>query len=398
MNEILIARALSEGRYEWVHISGKIISVYPENGDIGALTAAAGPRPVTLIMDGRDVHVLEVSIPAKSYRQAKQAAPFAIEDDVADDLEKLHVVCSRSETSGKRAVAVIGRQLIEENIEVLRTANINIEKIIPDFLALPRRDDCWSVMQLDDRVLVRTGEEYGFSCDGELLATLLERLELESPLGIDIYGMAVPIPLPNLPPIQQHRVEGAEMVFLAATVMSSNLLDVLPDRYRAVAHFGKQGLKITTIFLVLALILHLGLSWRTSQRLSSEVARLRSDESTLLKQSFPEISRVVNAELQAQQVLTELRAHRGNDSGVLEILHLVGQSMRNGTNQGLELSGINYADGVVNLRITASDIASLERFSGALKSSLQVDVVNVEAGQGNVVGSLRLQALAGGKT
>lgn len=52
---------------------------------------SAVPKIATLFVDGRDALGLQVNLPARNEKEALRAAPFAIEDDVAEAVDDIHV-------------------------------------------------------------------------------------------------------------------------------------------------------------------------------------------------------------------------------------------------------------------------------------------------------------------
>ena len=395
MSNTLVARALGAGAYEWVRGGREDHLGHPERGDAAALTAAAQSRSVSLLVDGREVRVLEASIPARSQRQAQQAAPFAIEEEVADELAQLHVVCGAIGASGKRAVAVIRQDTVRVLVEPMVAAGAQIAKLLPDFLTLPHRPEYWSLLLDDTRILVRTGPQQGFASDLDLFDCLAARLVSEPrPIGLDLFGECpVPGALLDIPQ-HRHALPHGTLKLLATGAEGAHTLDVLPPNYRANLHHRAGGLRLAAGFLLLALGVHAGFLVHDTQRLDAALVSARAAQAVLMARAFPEITRVVNAEIQATQAVTELRAQRGQSLPVLTMLHIIGGALRL-EGDTLSLENLNYADGILSLRLAAPDIASLERYREALKPQVQVDVVAVEARGTGVGGSLRVQSARG---
>jgi type II secretory pathway component PulL len=77
--------------HQWVcvAVSGHL-SEAPGSGDDQALLAAAEGRRVALVVPGSDVLQTLVVVPAGSESRQAQIIPYALEDQVAEDLESLH--------------------------------------------------------------------------------------------------------------------------------------------------------------------------------------------------------------------------------------------------------------------------------------------------------------------
>ncbi|MSR14268.1 MAG: hypothetical protein EXR86_06810 [Gammaproteobacteria bacterium] len=90
-NRVVVARRSKDEPYEWLSNAYDAAGdAAVEVGDADVLVRHADGAGVLMLVNGSDVRVLEVTIPARSNRQA---APFAVEDEIADDIEDLHIVC-----------------------------------------------------------------------------------------------------------------------------------------------------------------------------------------------------------------------------------------------------------------------------------------------------------------
>ncbi len=395
MSNPWVVRALGEDLYEWNRSGRAAQASLSERGNRQAMLAAA-QAPLTLLVDGRAVRTLEAAIPARSQRQAQQAAPFAVEEELADDLEQLQVVCGFLAANGKRAVAVVGQAFLRNALEPFTADGAQLARMLPDYLALPQRVGHWSVLKDGARLLVRTGAQAGFACDLTLFDSLANRLgQDQRPRGLDLFGdVTVPGVFSDLPQ-QQHALPQGVLALLAQGVSEANALDLRPAHYRSDGRQRAGGLRVAAVLGLLALGVHLGFGLRETHGLQAALAATRTAQAATMRNAFPAITRVVNAEVQAAQGVAELRGHAGATVSALELLHRVGRGMRMAETPTLALETLNYADGILSVRLAAPDIASLEHYSEALKPFVQVEVVAVEARENGVGGSLRVQPVRG---
>lgn len=392
MSNAVVARALGEAQYEWVRGSDSGTFAVAERGDAGALAAATRQSPLALLIDGRELRLAAATIPAKARRQAALAAPFAVEDDVAEDLEALHVVCGDPQgDTGRRAVAVARLDSLRELLAPLGAAGVSVARMVPDCLALPYTPGHWSLLREDDRVLVRSGAQTGFAIETALLDALLARLDAaEYPSALDVYGETpVPAALSGLP-VARHPLPQGALACLAGGATREHTLDLLPEAFRP--RRGQRGLWVGGALLAAALVLHLGMLWRDTARLTTELDRVRAEQQQIMQTAFPEITRIVNAELQASQAVATLREQAGGGLSALDMLHTAGRALVAEEAGRFVLEGVNYADGVLNLRVRGPDVEALERFSAGLAGAVDAEVVTVEARPDGALASLRLQA------
>ena len=101
--------------------------------------------------------------------------PYAVEDQIVDDIETLHFALSPAPQDGKFIVAAVETRLIDYWDNALKAAGILAETMIPDVLGLIDSNESWSVLLESDRALVRTPQGM-FSSDIENLPLMLNNI------------------------------------------------------------------------------------------------------------------------------------------------------------------------------------------------------------------------------
>ena len=97
----------------------------PETGPLAEALAVASGRRVGLIAPSGDVLLTEVELPPKSGVRPQQLVAYALEEQLAADIETLHfAVGPRDEASGRTAVAVVTRALMSRWLEEFAAAGI----------------------------------------------------------------------------------------------------------------------------------------------------------------------------------------------------------------------------------------------------------------------------------
>ncbi|MGD9604033.1 MAG: type II secretion system protein GspL [Gammaproteobacteria bacterium] len=389
MSSAILARVAAGGEYEWIRCAERGAVV--ERGSAPELASAAGPRSVAVALDGRCVRTLQAVIPARSQRQAEQAAPFAIEEDLAEDPEHLQVACGRAGEGGRRGIAVIRQAVLDEVLGPLAAQGVNVASAFPEFLAVPHRPGHWSLLFDTSRVLVRTGPDQGFACDPVLLERMLARHDPAAlPSAVDVFGEGTLPPLLAHLPRHMHPLPRGALGLLAEEGTDTPVLELLPVRFRARAGFRGAGAGWAVGLLALAVVIHAGFLWRDLRTAERALDEVRTAQAALMREAFPEIPKIVNAEVQAFQVVKELGGRRTTVWSALQALHQVGAAMRRDGDAALRLDQFNYADGVANFRVAAPDIAAIEQLRERLEGDVQVDVVRVETRDSGVAGTLRL--------
>lgn len=118
--------------------------------------ASAGPRGRDLIVfvPPVDVSVHRVSIPAKTERDARRAAPFSIEDDLAQSPDDVHIALAPVGPDQLRTVLAVDAGLMTEWIDTLEKNGIGDAALVAPQSLLPESD---VVVQTGEAVFGRVG-------------------------------------------------------------------------------------------------------------------------------------------------------------------------------------------------------------------------------------------------
>ncbi|MDX1607474.1 MAG: type II secretion system protein GspL, partial [Candidatus Competibacterales bacterium] len=185
----LLIRPLDELRFEWS--DGETMA----SGEDEALATAVGNRHLVLAVPGERVTLTAVQAPRRNRGAWRKALPYALEDQLVEDVEQLHFALGAEAADGHTPVAVLRRAELTRWLERLRAQGLEPRAAIPDCLLLPLPEGHWSLLADGDHIRVRTGAAAGFVADPDSLGPLLELARREGePAGIVIYGEVPPLP------------------------------------------------------------------------------------------------------------------------------------------------------------------------------------------------------------
>ncbi|WP_240478246.1 type II secretion system protein GspL [Photobacterium aquae] len=156
----------------------------PDLSQLADIADYAMTRPVYALVPGCDVLLAEVAVPAGSSRQLANVLPFLLEEELAQDVDMLHVhLLSKGQDTAQ--VAVVEHNKVAGWLKALADANIEIKALVPDCLCLPLFDNGLSAAELEGHWLIRQSEMVGTTAEQEWLAAWLEALQSTQPLAID---------------------------------------------------------------------------------------------------------------------------------------------------------------------------------------------------------------------
>ena len=107
-----------------------------------------------VLVPGTDVLLAEPDVPGKGGTKLQQVVPYALEEQLADDIDDLHfAIGKRVGESPRVPVAVVRRSLMDEWLATLRSSGIDPEAMYADSDLLPQNPG-QAVALLDEDVVV----------------------------------------------------------------------------------------------------------------------------------------------------------------------------------------------------------------------------------------------------
>ena len=120
------------------------------------LTPYAEKRSCIALLPGNECLIKRVEIPKGAARQFDSMLPFLLEDEVAQDIEDLHLTVLDKDAS-HATVCGVDREWLKQALEQFREANIIFRKVLPDTLAVPFEEQGISALQIGQHWLLRQG-------------------------------------------------------------------------------------------------------------------------------------------------------------------------------------------------------------------------------------------------
>ena len=356
-----------------------------ESGSLEAAVSAVGPHRLVLLVPSEQVLLTHVSLAVRAAAKLQQAVPYALEEQLAEDVQLLHFALGSRQADGVTPVAVVSHEQMRQWLTPFTDAGITPELVIPDVLALPRPEGRPSVfMDRQGRCLLHTGPAQGLATQVELLEHLVPQLALEPETAWNLYREdgAAEVPA-SLPALGQEVVD--EPLQALTSVYDSDRINLLQGPY-APRHASAQWLRMARLPAALAagwVILASATLALANVQLSQEREALREQAQTHFNAAFPDITRVVDMRVQAEQALERLRGG-GASSGFLYLLSQSSSALD--AVDALQLDGLQYRDGALYLSLSGDDLQALEKLRAEFGKNprLALDVQSAQAGSEGV--------------
>jgi general secretion pathway protein L len=381
-------------------------------------TAAAGCR-VILLVPGAEVLLTTAVVPGGGNRQKiAGAVPYALEEQLASDVDNLHFALGERRDDGRISAAVVVKTQLDAWLERLRQAGIEPDTIAPDILALPWANGTWTVLMDGDRALVRTAHQAGFVADGDNLDTLLrlalneagdarpERIRIIHPLAAPTpAALAHPCASESSPPelsydldatVDTETVDEPVLAILSRGYEEPGAINLLQGVYSRREQLGRLWRPWRPVAALAAVLLLIqgGMTVAEYVRLNSERQALAQQIDQVYLQTFPDARKVVNARAQMEERLKELRGGGADEAGFMGLLADIGPGLKE--TPSVEVQRISYNEGKIDLALLIADLQSLDKLKQRLTAQhgLSVDIQSAASRDGRVEALLQIKGKA----
>lgn len=366
--------------------SGELSSV----AELVQLKDKANRCEVIVALPGQDVSMTRVTLPAGTKRHLQRIIPYALEEELATDIEQLHFAWPDLKNT-ELPVAVVAKERMNYWLQVLTEAGIDSAFWVPDCFLLPHQNDTWQAIELADSVIVRTGEWQGFTIEKEQFAQLAPAFAAEqnSPTEIIHYGALnwPQSPAPLIP-------ADIEVPFTIAvqSIATGNRINLRQGAYRS--QRAKRSVDLpwkglataASVLFVLAVLLNGVRYWQ----LESQRGALKAQAEQLYRDAFPGQTRIVNLKVQLQRQLESLGLGSADEASVLAVLQQLAPAFKSQPELQLEL--LRFQNNELRLQATASSFSQFEAFQQAAKAEgLTVEAGSMSNRGEQVSGSLTVQ-------
>lgn len=161
MSQDLVIHLRDDGRVNWSILArenGERLTAGAAHLDALPELPAAEISRTILLLPAERVFASQIEVPARSEREARQAAPFLIEDELASSLDSTRIVTGTKTADGRRWVFAVEDSWIEAIIHQLAPLISRPLHILPDALAAADEDAALTLFDRDGHVLFWYGE------------------------------------------------------------------------------------------------------------------------------------------------------------------------------------------------------------------------------------------------
>jgi general secretion pathway protein L len=358
-------------------------------------------RRTLLLLPASEVTITRVQLPTKNRQRLAQAIPFALETELAQDVEQLHFAIGETDADNNTPVIVIARERLDAWLAHFESQDIEPMGVYVDLLTLPLQENHWCLFHDTNSLNVRSGKQSGFCADissgADMLRLALTQTET-APEKLDIFQLAGSDPLPPLdsPVLESettplnNRVELIDL--LAANLDPKQQINLLQGDFKRVDKLTLQWKRWLPAAILAGVAIALALALNIADYFSYQKQIEALDQRTrqAFQQAFPNIKRIVDPKVQMEQQLKAMRGGQQGGGAQFATLFVPAASVIQ-RSPNTQLENISYRDGHLDLQLTIKELQALEKLKKSIEEkALQVEIRAANASGNQVTSHLRI--------
>lgn len=409
MAEFLVIRLGSNSKQDanWIAVDGNGTRRSPiVTGPLAEAARDTGDRTVIVLVPATSVLTLTVDIPIRGGSRLLAALPFALEENLAEDVEKMHFAAGTRRKSGRVPVAVVSHLQMSEWLEQLADAGISAAQIVTESHGLARIPGTMSLLVAEDQILFNDGGDNEFAMQGVKPSDVLAVAGVLGDTSDSSVSDPDDAPAPRhllvycepedeqrfthdwnslrqeLASVDINLLPDGMLPRLAVTVAAGQGINLLQGRYGEETGFATvfQPWRYVAMLLLTLGLVGLGGKAVDYYRLVQEEAALKAQFALEYREIRPGDTREI---VDPMGTVNSIRRSLGGPTAsqvFLPSLLALGRALQQ--HATAEIEAISYRAGVIDVRLTAPDVATLDsiqklvsdsgRFSASIQSTDQV--------------------------
>lgn len=357
-------RFLSPDQAEWLRPTGEV-----QRGALAELASQTSNIRLILVAPGEAITLHRIPLPGRKRALWVRAVPYALEDQLIDDIETLHFALGQAPDGDHLPVATVDHAVLRGWLETGAQAGLIPVAVIPDSLLLPWQEGDWSVLLDGQRIVVRTNRWEGFVTEPETLNLFLNQALIEAgdakPQRLRIWGSPPPVTLDMTWQVENELPEPLQQ--FAVGYRPETVLNLLQGPYSRQTPW-KRWLRPWRAAAILAsvwlIVQGVAMVYEHGQLQRKQIA-LRTAIEQVYRDAVPGATRIVNPKVQLESRLQELAPAGAGGSAFLELLYQAGQPLVNSPD--ITLRSVSYREGQLDLVLEGGNPAVLDQLRQQLE-------------------------------
>ncbi len=389
MAEIFVVRLSDEDEPEWVIVDNAgMVAAPADRCPVEMLPELVGQRRLVVLAPSHKVLLTSVNLPIRNPARLRQALPFALEEQVAEDLAVLHFAAGRRRPSGEVPAAIVRRHDLEEWLGQLRQVGLEPAAVYGVQDAMPNSPTATVWLIEKESCLVRRPGEEPIAIEGRSIDEFLllgdprqENDDKSAHLTVymgsddaDRYADGLDALRAQLGSVEVQLMQEGALPHLASKAVREPGINLLQGDYAPRTGMEKlwRPWRVAAILLITLIAVSIGRDVAELARLSKMDSELDTAMDTVFREAMPDVQRIVNHRRQMESRLAAVRASRGgSDAPFLKSLEALGRAV--GAAPGTSVESLSFRNGVMEVKLSTPSVDTLDAIQRSIEGSPALD-------------------------
>lgn len=376
-------------------------------GPLNDLSELASSHHCIVLLNSQCLHINQLQLPTQNLKKLLKAIPFAVEEFIADDIENIHFVITKSKTDTGTIVVGINKTTLQAIINNFEAAGISVDKIIPDALCLSANDNQWVALNYQDTSYLQTNTLNGTLVSHDILSYVVddkqnnktnakpEKLLLFTECentsafsGINFDNTAsevINVTYNNHP-----------LIVFCGNYKQASPLNLLQHDFKVKSKTSGyfRPWRFAAALACIWLTSYLGLTTYQLNQLKENNLVAENEITKIYKTAFPKSRKINNPRRQMEQKLNELKgASINSKNGLLFILENTFSNVTMETKQ-ITFQSITFRNDRMDIGLDSKTLQAIETLNAKLNtnSTIKSEISSSSSEKDKVKGNLRIEA------
>ncbi|MDH3589106.1 MAG: type II secretion system protein GspL [Gammaproteobacteria bacterium] len=403
MSEYLVLRLNDDqpNPASWVVADSSGRASLSESGSLAEAAQRAQQRPVIVLVPGHDVLLTKINLPVRGTARMQQAIPYALEDEIAENVNKMHFALGKRDSSGQLTVAYVRDKLLQDWLDKLDSVGLAVSHVVPDTVGIPAFDGVAIIIDGAQSLIRNAAGDVVVSETESLVAYVAAMgIDQQSEVPAELYVSEADASRYSqllgelrigVPDIRVHELRTDVLPVMAAATIQEPQPNLLQGRYARSSDRDKlwRPWRTAAILAGIFILTALGATSLEVMRLKNEMRTLNNEIGAIASEAMPG-SRIVDPLLQLEQLAASLRGSgQGSDKDFLHMLDALSQALT--VAGGSTLGRLDYRNGTMDLTLTAPDVDTLDKISREIEGKgLVAEIQSANQRDNAIQGRIRI--------
>jgi general secretion pathway protein L len=368
---------------EWVSIDETgVPTAAKQRGPLSLAAAVARSAKVVVLAPATQILLAEPELPPGSAVKLARAVPFALEEQLTEDIDQLCFALGRRQAGGRTTVAVVARNVLQGWVSALSGAGIEPSALYADIALIPENPGQTVLWLEGTRLAVRRPGMLPFAVEltpvsdalavaGVVPDPLAETSEPKALESAILYATRedwtrVQDEFDRLSDkfasLKVQLLPDGPLPWLARNLTATDAVNLLQGEFAQSTDYGERWRRWRTAALLAAalLVVHVAATALEIHRANRETAALDAEISRVFSQTMP-AEAINDPRRQMQSRLERIRRSEPGQEYFLRSLEALSSAMSAMPNTIIDT--LSYREQTFDLKVTAPSLAALSQLS-----------------------------------